>query len=426
MVGITVIPFAMPRFLGLTETNAGMRCLDIIVAVITLAVMCSATIWGKKKLRLYNILIGMCVGYLLSWVFGIFTPEQIESLSSARYFAAPIPVFYSWTFSWGLSIPFVVASLCSSLKTIGDLTTCQKINDAEWKRVDMESVSGGLLADAAGAMSAGILGGMGQSTSSSNVAMSIANGATSRKIAWAIGILLFILAFMPKIANIFVIMPIPVMGATLVFTVSFMIVVGFQIITSRMLDVRKMLVIGISIILGLSVDMLPGVYDGLPAWIAPVFSSSLSLSTISVILLNIITRIGIAQKKSLVLKPRKDADDTIYKFMDEQGRLWGARQEIIDRASRVITEFVEVSREIGLVKSEIQSTVSYDEFNLDIALQYQGRPMDFSGTIPTPDEVLADRSALYRLSAVIIQRSVDRMACVEKNGVVTLQLHFDH
>jgi len=143
-------------------------------------------------------------------------------------------------------------------------------------------------------------------------------------------------------------------------------------------------------------------------------------------LLNIITRIGIAQKKSLVLKPRKDADDTIYKFMDEQGRLWGARQEIIDRASRVITEFVEVSREIGLVKSEIQSTVSYDEFNLDITLQYQGRPMDFSGTIPTADEVLADRSALYRLSAGIIQRSVDRMACVEKNGVVTLQLHFDH
>jgi xanthine permease XanP len=426
MVGITVIPFAMPRFLGMTEADPRVRAMDIVVAVATLAVMCAATIWGKKKMRLFNILIGMGTGYALSWIFGLFPAEDLARFSSAAVFAAPVPVFYGWHLSWALVLPFVVAALCSTLKSIGDLTTCQKINDAEWKRTDMDSMSGGILADAVGAMSAGLLGGMGQSTSSSNVAMSIATGATSRVIAWSVGILLFVLAFFPKFATIFVIMPTPVMGATLVFTVSFMIVVGFQIISSRMLDARKMLMIGISIILGLSVDMVPGVYAGVPAWIAPIFSSSLSLATISVVLLNVLFRFGIAQRKSIQITPDEVAEDTIYRFLDDQGRAWGARPEIIARAARVSTEFVDSARVQGLIEKEIQATAYFDEFNLDVTLHYEGRQMDWSAAVPTADEVVSDESALARLSAGIIRRSVDRLTSDEKKGLVTVRFHFDH
>lgn len=426
MVGITVIPFAMPRFLGLNETDPTVKAHDLLVAAATLSVICAATVWGKKKLRLYNIIIGMVTGYFLSYILGIFTPEQMEKFSSAGYFALPVPFFYEWHISWGLILPFVVASLCSSLKTIGDLVTCQKINDADWNRMDMDSVSGGLLADAAGAMGAGLLGGMGQSTSSSNVALSLATGATSRKIAWSIGLLLCALAFFPKFAAIFVIMPAPVIGATLMFAVSFMIVVGLQIITSRMLDARKMLVVGISIILGLSVDMVPGVYEGVPGWIQPVFSSSLSLATISVVILNIIFRIGIASKKTLTLKPDVASGQDIYEFMDICGREWGARPEIIDRATRIVTEFFEACVMARLTKNDIRADISFDEFNLDMLITYDGRPLDFSAEKPSAGELLADDAALTRLSAEIIRRTVDRMSCEEKQGKTILRFHLDH
>ncbi len=426
MVGITVIPFAMPRFLGLNEMDATIKAHDIIVAVVTLAVMCAVTIWGKKKLRLYNIIIGMVAGYLLSWIFGLFTPDQADRLITARYFAMPIPVFHKWVISWGIVLPFVVASLCSSLKTIGDLVTCQKINDADWKRMDMDSVGGGLLADAASAMGAGLLGGMGQSTSSSNVALSLATGATSRRIAFSVGLILCGLAFFPKFATIFVIMPTPVVGATLVFTVSFMIVVGFQIITSRMLDTRKMLVVGIPIILGLSVDMVPGVYAGVPEWIQPIFSSSLSLATVSVVILNLVFRIGITAKKTLNLKPVVDSGQKIYEFMDTCGREWGARPEIIVRATRIVTELFEACVMARLTENDIRMDISFDEFNLDMVITYDGRPLDFSAEKPTAGELLADDVALTRLSAVIIRRTADRMSCEEKQGKTTLRFHLDH
>ena len=426
MVGITVIPFAMPRFLGLNETDPVVRGHDILVAMITLAVISAVTVWGRKKLRLYNIIIGMVTGYFLSYLLGIFTPEQTEKFLSADFFALPVPVLYEWHINWGLILPFVVASLCSSLKTIGDLVTCQKINDADWNRMDMDSVGGGLLADAAGCMSAGLLGGMGQSTSSSNVALSLATGATSRRIAWAVGLLLCALAFFPKFATIFVIMPAPVIGATLVFAVSFMIVVGIQIITSRMLDTRKMLVVGISIILGLSVDMVPGVYAGVPGWIKPVFSSSLSLATISVVFLNIIFRIGITAARRLVLKPGPDSGQALYDFMDTCGREWGARPEIIARATRVIAELFETCTRSGLAGGDITVDARFDEFNLDIVFGYEGRAPDFSAGPPAIEEILEDETALPRLSAEIIRRTADRLACEEKQGKTVVRIHFDH
>lgn len=426
MVGITVIPFAVPRFLGLNEADPAIKVHDIIVAVTTLAVICAVTVWGKKKLRLYNIIIGMVTGYLLSYFFDIFTTEQTEKFLSTEYFALPVPILYGWSVRWGLVLPFLVASLCSSLKTIGDLVTCQKINDADWNRMDMDSVSGGLLADAASCMGAGLLGGMGQSTSSSNVALSLATGATSRRIAWSVGLLLCALAFFPKFATIFVIMPAPVIGATLVFAVSFMIVLGVQIITSRMLDARKMLVVGIAIILGLSVDMVPGVYAGVPEWIKPVFSSSLSLATISVVILNFLFRIGITSRKTLVLKPGVASEQAVYEFMDTCGREWGARLVVIARATRIITELFEACVLAQLAAGDIVADVKFDEFNLDIVLSYDGRALDLSAEAPPIEEILDDDTALPRLSAEIIRRTADRMTCEEKQGKTILRIHLDH
>ena len=151
-----------------------------------------------------------------------------------------------------LLLPILIATLCSSLKDIGDLTTCQKINDSEWKRSDMKSIGKGILADALGDIFSGVIGGLGQTTSSSNIGLSLAAGATSRRIAYAAGGLLCLLAFFPKLAEVFVLMPRPVMGAILVFVTSFMILAGIQIITTRMLDARKIFAIGTSFIFGIS------------------------------------------------------------------------------------------------------------------------------------------------------------------------------
>jgi len=426
MVGITLIPAAMRRFLCLDIEDASLRVKGLVIALLTLAVVSGINAWGRGKLRLYSILFGMIFGYGAAWMLGLFTEHHYQEVASAPLVAFPRPFKYGWSLPWAAVIPFCVACLCSTLKSVGDIITCQKINDDDWKRADMNNVCRGLMADAAGAVSAGVLGGMGQSTSSSNVALSIATGATSRSIAWVTGIMLFILALLPKVAAVFAIMPGPVMGATLVFCLSFMIVTGLQIITSRMLDGRKTVIVGISMILGMSVDMLPHAWDKVPALIKPVFSSSLGLSAVTAVILNFLFRIGMKKHRKIVLPVSDTSLDQIHDFMTTGGRSWGARPEIIQHAIRVLGELFEMVLFSNLASGDLTIEASFDEFNLDLCVSYPGKAPDRSASAPLREDVLRDEPALSALSAHIIRRSVDRLKVHESAGGCAIDFHFDH
>jgi len=329
MVGITIIPLGMKSFVGLSESDLVITIPEIIVGIATLAFMIGMNVFGKGKLRLYSALFGIISGYILAYIFGLFTPADFQKILYSRVIDAHYLKHLSWAFNPGLLVPFVIAALCSALKTVGDITTCQKINDANWKRPEMKSISKGILADGLGGIIPGIFGGFGQSTSSTNVGLSIATGATSRIIAFSAGGILILLGFLPKLANIFIVMPKPVMGATLIYAVSFMIISGFQIVMSRMLDSRKIFVVGISLIFGLSADMVPGIYQNIHSWLQPIFSSSLSLGAVSAVLLNLFMRIGIKKKDTLHLNIQEDYSDKISDFMNKLGGRWGARPSVI-------------------------------------------------------------------------------------------------
>ena len=65
-----------------------------------------------------------------------------------------------------------------------------------------------------------------------------------------------------------------------------------RIMMSSGMDTRKIFVIGIALIFGISLDMLPSLYATLPYYLHPLFSSSLTFSTVLAVVLNQILRIS--------------------------------------------------------------------------------------------------------------------------------------
>lgn len=426
MVGLALIPVAVSRFLGIAESGGVIDPLSVSIASITFFVMVGVTVWGSARLRLFSVLIGIGAGSICAYASGLVSDEHLHRLEQASLLALPSFTGEGWSFSGALLVPFLVTALASSLKAVGDLTTCQKVNDAEWKRPDMKSISGGILADACGVMLSGGVGTMGQSTSSANVGLSIATGATSRRIGFACGVILMVLAFVPKLAVLFAIMPSPVIGALLFFAASFMIVAGVQILTSRMMDARKTFVVGVSIILGLSINMLPGVYLNLPGMLQPAFASSLSVATLSALLLNLLFRIGVAQRAKLQIDPRADSSEQIFLFMENQGGAWGARREVIDRAKSAMNECVEAVSLLEPSISRIDAEVSFDEFSLDIDMRYEGELMEFPSARPADADLLEDERAVARLAGFLIRNYVDRVKSDRINGRSRVQFHLEH
>lgn len=426
MVGVEVIPIAVPKFFGIDSTHTGLQTLSFFVALITLAVTAGFNVWGKGKMRLYSLLIGMVAGYAVSFATGILTLDQARLILDSAFFQLPQMGRFGMSFSAVMLVPFMVAALSSALKTMGDLTTCQKINDADWKRIEMRSISRGMLACAAGNITSGLLGALGQSVSSSNIGLSIATGATSRRIGYAAGGILILMAFFPKLAAIFVIMPTPVMGASLVFAVCFMIMAGIQIIMSRMIDARKTFVVGLSIIFGLSFDAVPGLYEGVDPMLRPMLSSSLALATICAVVLNVFFRIGISQRVEFEIDPAADTSEKIFQIMEKQGGAWGARREVIFNAIAAMNELLDAAPFLDLNGKKIALSVQFDEFNLDVRAIFDGKPFDIPTSMPCIDSMHDAAATSLALAAFTMSRYVDKMSFSTKDGKTELHMHFEH
>ncbi|NTW76634.1 MAG: purine/pyrimidine permease [Syntrophaceae bacterium] len=426
MVGLNIVPVMISNFFGITSTESKVLPANLFVAVITLAGMVGTNVWSKGKLRFYSVIVGMAAGYMAAYLLGVLKVSDLEIIIHSPLISFPDVSYIGWSFSSFLLVPFIAATLACFLKAVAAITMCQRINDAEWKRPDLDNIQKGTLADGLASVAGGLMGGMRQSLYAGSVGLSAATGTTSRIVAFYTGGMFIALAFLPKIAAIFSIMPKPVMGGALVFMVSFMLISGIQIMTSRMIDIRKTFVIGVSLMFGISADIFPNLYRNFHPWVEPFFQSSLAVTTIIAIILNLVFRIGIARKEILNLEPGVDSSNKIFNFMENQGAAWGARSDVIQKAKTALNEFFELATNMSLARGRISAEVFFDEFNLDITILYEGTPIEFSDVFLEGDALLEDDNALINLSSRIIRQYADRIESEEKDGQCRVILHFDH
>ena len=426
MVGVSLVPVGVANLAGIGEGDTTTRIEDLGLGLFTLFVMIAVTIWGRGRLHLFSVLIGVAAGYAVGFAFdlGVDYGDQMTDLKVFE-----VPPFHLPTnlkFDPALLIPFLIAGLASLIKGVGDLSTAQKINDETWVTPEMGSIRGGVLADALAVLSAGLLGGMAQSTSSSNVGVSLATGVTSRYIGFSAGALFIIFAFFPVFSLVFVAMADPVKGAILIFAACFMIVSGLQLVMSRMLDARKIFVVGVAISAGLSVDMLPQLYVAAPPALQSFTTSSFAFSTVVAVVLNLIFRIGISRRATLELTPSVDAANAVFRFLHDQGGAWGARTDVVKRATDALTEFVDVAAPMDRVDNKIRINARYDQVHLDLYLLYGGKPIDMPLTPPRPDSIDDSADILRQLSGYMIRSAANQVSATRRDGVNMLHLRFLH
>ncbi|ACL03764.1 Xanthine/uracil/vitamin C permease [Desulfatibacillum aliphaticivorans] len=287
MVGVSVIPVSVSNFFGVKYAGDSMAWQDVTVGVIALVVMVSANIWGKGPIKMFCLLLGVIAGWALALLI---IPEALTDMNRIVHEPwAAFPIHdlsqLSLGFSLQLVVPFLVISLCGSLKSFGNLIAAQKISQPELKELDMKPIGKGLLADGFTTSMAGLMGGMAVDTSSSNVGLAAATGAVSRWIAICAGVIFAILGFSPKLSTAIAMVPGPVVGACLLFAVSFMILTGLKEMTAEPLDERKIFAVGIAFILGVGTGLVPEIFSRMPHFLRPFFSDPLSSTTILAVIL---------------------------------------------------------------------------------------------------------------------------------------------
>jgi len=397
----------------------------VVVAALTFFVCIGFTIWGRGIWKLLCTLIGMIAGILAALLLGLFDTGTLRQIAGTPWLAVPDPLSVSFTTHVALMPAFMAAGLAAAIRTVGVVTTCQKANDASWQRPDFANIRKGVLADGLGCTLGGILGAPGMNTGPSLVGVSIATGVTSRAVAWSCAAVLLVLAFVPKVADVLLQLPLSVAGALLVFTASLMLTSGLQLMLARTLDAPFTFVIGLGLLFPLTRLVSPDYFDRLPGWLGVVTNSGLALGLLSAILLLLLLRLGTRHRQTIMWKEASDPMGELRRMLDNRAADWNLTSAVMERAISNSHRAIRLLQESGLIKEPGSITAREHDGLLEVELRYVGSPIfvpNLAVQVANPNEETAAVSGLEKVAVDVFP---DRSTTSSHGAESILRLGFD-
>jgi NCS2 family nucleobase:cation symporter-2 len=397
-----------------------------IVAAITLSAMVAANVWGRGVLGLSCALFGMTAGYAAAIATDVLPLSSLAEVRTLPMLAPPGVEQIGWSFDPALILPFTIAALANGLKAAGLLTASQRLLDADWVRPDLKPIGRGVLADGIGVALGGLLSVFAVNVSASSVGLTAATGVASRRVAYVTSLFFVMLAFLPIVTRLLVLMPGPVVGATLVFTSCAVLKNGIEAIAARIYDTRKTLVVGLSIMAGLGVEAFPAAFREMPVWLHPVTVSSLVFGTAVGFVLNLCFRVGQRRRMSMAIDPAVPDSNALERFIERCGASFGARRDVVIHAEWAAQELVGAVSESCNPRGPMTLSVLFDEFSLDLDLRYEGDAFPVVKEKPSIDEMVEDDSGLRRMSSYLLGRRARRLTTSRDRDVCKVELRFDN
>ena len=274
---------------------AGWRNLTVATAVLLTIIVFNS--FRNKYVRMASVVLGIGVGYLIAWQFGMLH----FSFSSS---AINIPQPFKWgvSFDLGSIIGLAIVYFITSIEANGDITANSMISGLSITDDTYHArVRGGVLADGVNSAVAGVFNSFPNSIFAQNNGLIQLTGVASRYVGYFIAALLILLGLFPVVGDLFGTMPDPVLGGATLLMFGMVAAAGIRIIASQPIGRKETLVLAISFGLGLGVELCPQVMingNGVP-WVlkfAPdmvrnIFSSGLVTGGVAAILANALIRI---------------------------------------------------------------------------------------------------------------------------------------
>ena len=268
----------------------------ILVGSIVLIIAINTLTKGVTK-SLSIFLAVMCI-YLASILMGL---TNVKAIADAPWLRLPrlLPYGLAWP-SAGAIATIVIYHFVAAVYTMSiTLALCKMLGvDASESRV-----RGAVAADGFGSVVATLFGGVPLVSYDQNVGVISLTGVGSRFVVASSGVLLVVMALVPKIGLAIAIVPTFVLGGTLIFMFGMIVVVGVSILAESLRSQRDLLIVAASVALSTTVSFAPpAVFDSFSSSIRLLATDGIIMGTLTAVLLNL------AIPKSLVGKTPRNID----------------------------------------------------------------------------------------------------------------------
>ncbi|MCC4263757.1 purine permease [Oceanimonas baumannii] len=254
VIGLSLYDIAIKYMAGSGNTSAegfgsGMNWL---VGLTTLAVVLLCSQFGKGYLRLAAIIVGILVGYVMSFAFGM---VDFTSLHEAPWVIVPTPFAMGIEFHASAVISMVVICIVNSVQTIGDLsaTTVGGMN----RELKDKELSGGLLGNGLCTLIGSIFGALPTASFSQNVGIVAMTKVISRYVLGIAAVFLIIAGLLPKFGAVMTTIPYPVLGGATIIVFGMITMTGIQLLVKDELSSRNITIVALSVALAMGINAVP-------------------------------------------------------------------------------------------------------------------------------------------------------------------------
>ncbi|MGB6105340.1 MAG: solute carrier family 23 protein [Pusillimonas sp.] len=411
-----------------TSDGKGASNIDLLAAAFTLFVMVFCHIWLKSRLRLFAALIGLLAGSVLAGALGLIQAESLSYIYAAPWVRLPnFPVF-GWDFDINLVLPYMLIGLTFSLISIGTQTVAQRTADADWHRPDLHAYGRGLRAEGLTHVLACFINAMPQSASGGAVGLAATSGCASRYLGYWVAGFLVITALCSKLIILWLVVPGPVVAALLLYLAAFLLMAGLKLIASRMMDDRRSLALGVGLIVGVSHRYIVAGLEYAP--LAGFMDlAGVTNGTLVALVLTALFRLGASRRTTQQFTLAATTADDLNRFMENQGRLWGARRDAVQRAEQAAWQAFDLlahSKRIAPDQRELEVMARFDEYALRVTFSYKGQALPMPrAAAPSAEALIDDPEATAHMTSYLLSRLARRVQVRQRGDTAQLQLDFD-
>lgn len=249
-----------------------------------------------------SVLLGIIVGYIVSFIMGLFLPHTVvindvevtaayitqwSQVGDAAWFAVPEIMPVKWQFNIGAIIPMCIMFIVTAVETVGD--TAGVTEGGLGREPSDKELSGSVICDGFGSSLAAVFGVLPNTSFSQNVGL-VGMTKMVNRFAICMGAIILVLSgLFPKIGAIISIMPQPVLGGAAVIMFANIVISGIQLLTKEPLTGRNATIVAVALGLGYGIGSTTAVQGFMPTWMTYIFGGSgIVPAAVLAILLNIV------------------------------------------------------------------------------------------------------------------------------------------
>ena len=314
LIAALILPIAFDRLQEVPEGSS--LAAGPCVAAVTLIAATMLMLRGPRTWRPWSLLLGIAAGCVAAVPFGLY---DFERLSTASWVGIPNSGFPGLDLTpsagfWALLPMFLIVTLVQVIKGIGDGVVIQQVSQRRSRTTDFRLIQGSTYANGVGVLLSG-LAGTPPTTSYSSSTVSLINltGVSARSAGYAVGGLLVVLAFFPKITSVLLSIPSPVMGGFLLVAIGMLFVEGIQTLARAGLDPQKAIVVGLAFSIGLGMEYRNVLADLLGSPWGELLGNGITVGTATAIVLTAFLELTSPRRRRLEVRldiadlPRIDA-----------------------------------------------------------------------------------------------------------------------